>query len=332
MGVYSRRAAADMSDVQTPIVYLMGPTGAGKSALALALAARLPVEIVSVDSAQVYRGLDIGTAKPNPAVRRRVPHHLLDIRAPHEVYSAARFRLDAQAAIEVIRARARVPLLVGGTGLYFRALELGLAELPAADAGIRAVLHEELASLGSAALHARLLSIDPRAAARIHPHDPQRLVRALEVHAVSGVPQSELWERARLAPHAGQIAKLVVAPVDRAELHRRLATRFHLMLERGFVNEVRGLRDAGGLSAAAPAMRTVGYREVWSYLQGDISREHMIERGIAATRQLAKRQLTWLRRESDCQWMECGNKALIDQAIAAIRAQVVFKRDGSDLE
>ena len=296
-----------MTAGEGPLLFVMGPTGAGKSALALALAARLPVEIVSVDSAQVYRGFDIGTAKPNPAVQRRVRHHLLDICAPCDAYSAAQFRSDAQSAIADIRARGRVPMLVGGTGLYFRALEQGLSELPAATPAVRA-------------------------AARIHPNDPQRLLRALEVHAVSGIAQSDLWERARLAPHRGQIVKLVIAPADRALLQRRLALRFDLMLERGFINEVRALRDRAGLGADAPAMRTVGYREVWRYLVGDSTRAHMIERGVIATRQLAKRQLTWLRREAACHWLDCADTALTDRALRIIQEQNVFKRNVYDLE
>lgn len=321
-----------MTEHQAPLLFVMGPTGAGKSALALALAERVPLEIVSVDSAQVYRGFDIGTAKPNPANCRRVPHHLLDICAPTEAYSAARFRSDAQTAIADIRGRGRVPLLVGGTGLYFRALEQGLAVLPAAHPQVRAELQQALASLGAHALHSRLAAIDPRAAARIHPHDPQRLLRALEVHAVSGVSQSELWERAGLAPHAGQIVKLVIAPADRALLQRRLALRFDLMIERGFINEVRALRDKFGLDADAPAMRTVGYREAWRYLAGEYGRSHMIERGIIATRQLAKRQLTWLRREATSSWLDCADPALMDKALCIIRRQIVFKRGDSDLE
>ncbi len=332
MARYSRVQVSRVSEAPSPLLFLMGPTGAGKSALALALAARLPVEIVSVDSAQVYRGFDIGTAKPNPAVRRRVAHHLLDICAPTAAYSAAQFRCDAHSAIAAIRARGRLPLLVGGTGLYFRALEQGLADLPAADPQVRAALQADLASAGAQALHARLAAVDPRAAARIHPHDPQRLVRALEVHVVSGVSQSELWERARLTPHVGQVVKLVIAPTDRASLHRHLALRFALMLERGLINEVRALRDLGGLDARTPAMRTVGYREVWCYLAGEYSRSDMIERGIVATRQLAKRQLTWLRRESGCVWLDCTDPALLDHVMHTIREQIIFKRDDSDLE
>lgn len=321
-----------MTEQAPPLLFVMGPTGAGKSALALALAERLPVELVSVDSAQVYRGFDIGTAKPNPAIRRRLAHHLIDICAPTASYSAAQFRADAHAVIADIRARGRVPMLVGGTGLYFRALEQGLSDLPAADPALRAHLQDELSRFGGAALHARLAEVDPRAAARIHPNDPQRLLRALEVHAVSGMSQSEMWERARLAPHAGHIIKLVIAPADRALLHERLALRFNLMLERGLVNEVRALRDGAALDANAPAMRTVGYREVWRYLVGEYARADMIERGVIATRQLAKRQLTWLRSERDCTWMDSSDSRLLERALRVLRNQNVFKRVVSDLE
>lgn len=296
----------------------MGPTGAGKTALALAIAARLPAEIVSVDSAQVYRGLDLGTAKPSPAVRARVPHHLVDICVPEEAYSAARFREDAQRAIAAVRARGRLPLLVGGTGLYFRALEQGLSVLPPADPAVRARLAAELARDGAAALHARLATLDAEAAARIHPNDPQRLLRALEVHAVSGATLSSLWAAAQLAPHAGEVVKLVVAPTDRALLHRDLAARFHGMLERGLVNEVRALRANPRLSAEAPAMRCVGYREVWRYLAGACSRAEMIEKGIVATRQLAKRQLTWFRRETGALWLDGRDPARLDRALVRI--------------
>ncbi|MGE0483776.1 MAG: tRNA (adenosine(37)-N6)-dimethylallyltransferase MiaA [Gammaproteobacteria bacterium] len=287
-----------------PALFLMGPTGAGKTRLALALAARLPIEIVSVDSALVYRGLDIGTAKPTPAEQQRVPHHLLDIRDPAEPYSAAEFRSDARAAIAAIAARGRVPLLVGGTGLYFRALEEGLAELPAADSTLRAELAHELAQVGGAALHARLAAVDPAAAARIHPNDPQRLLRALEVHRLTGRPLSALWAQRPLERLTPRPLKFIVAPAERPELHARIARRFDDMLERGFVNEVAMLRRRAALSADMPAMRAVGYRATWRYLDGEYSLADLRERGVVDTRQLAKRQLTWLRRERDCTWLD----------------------------
>ncbi|MCP5199038.1 MAG: tRNA (adenosine(37)-N6)-dimethylallyltransferase MiaA [Gammaproteobacteria bacterium] len=292
-----------------PAVFLMGPTGAGKTRLALALAARCPVEVISVDSALVYRGLDIGTAKPSPAERARVAHHLVDIRDPGETYSAAEFRADARAAIAAVAARGAVPLLVGGTGLYFRALDEGLAELPAADAALRAELAQELARDGAAALHARLAAVDPAAAARIHPNDPQRLTRALEVQRLTGRPLSELWAERQLAPLTPRPLKFVVAPTERRDLHAAIAARFDDMLERGFVNEVAMLRRRASLAADMPAMRTVGYRAIWRYLDGEYDFAAMRERGVIDTRQLAKRQLTWLRRERDCTWL-AGEAAL----------------------
>ena len=249
-----------------PLVFIMGPTAAGKSRLALLLATRLDCEIVSVDSALVYRGLDIGTAKPNPAERARVPHHLMDICDPAERYSAARFRRDAQQAVAGIRARGRLPLLVGGTGLYFRALEYGLADLPDADPAVRAALEASLTAHGAAALHRRLELVDPQAAARIHPNDPQRLVRALEVQQLTGQPMSSLWQRTGLEPARGPIVKVALEPGPRGMLHAHIAQRFDSMLERGLINEVRALRARGDLSPAYPALRTVGYREVWRYL------------------------------------------------------------------
>ena len=313
-------------------MFIMGPTGTGKTRLALALGSMLDIEIVSVDSALVYRGLDIGTAKPNPELRRRVPHHLIDICAASAPYSAAQFRGDALAAIAGIRARGRLPVLVGGTGLYFRALEQGLSVLPPANPALRAELQAELERSGAQALHQRLHAVDPRAAARIHPHDPQRLLRALEVHSLSGTPMSALWELAQQSPLNAPVLKLVLAPPERTLLHRRLAARFHDMLERGFVNEVRALRAGGTVTRAAPSMRTVGYREVWRYLDGELTRGAMIERGIVATRQLAKRQLTWLRRESGCLWLDSERPDIVAVAAALIRKQVIFKDHGSDLE
>ena len=317
---------------QVPVIFLMGPTGAGKSHLALKLAERLAVEIVSVDSAQVYRGLDIGTAKPNPGTRRRTPHHVIDICDPAERYSAARFRNDALDAIDTIARRGRLPLLVGGTGLYFRALERGIAALPAADPGLRQTLQRELDQHGSAHLHARLAAIDPDGAARIHRNDPQRLVRALEVHALTGQPISKLWRARTLHALPHPLVKFVVSPTERGLLHRRIATRFHSMLERGLVNEVRMLKRRADLSLDNPALRTVGYRQVWRYLEGHYSREQMLERSIIATRQLAKRQLTWLRREADCTWFDSEAPRLDGRIMDLIHGHAIFKARGYGLE
>ncbi len=272
----------------------MGPTASGKSAVALELAARLPVEIVSVDSAQVYRGMDIGTAKPDRATRDRVPHHLVDLIDPDQAYSAARFRSDALAAIADIRARGRIPLLVGGTMLYFKALRDGLSNLPPANPAVRAHLEARAAALGWPALHAELARVDPATAARLDPGDAQRIQRALEVHEVSGRPLSAL-QGARQVPMDPRQVSLALIPNDRARLHRRIAARFDAMLESGLVDELAGLRQRYRLDPSMPSMRCVGYRQAWQFIEGDGDRERLRERGIAATRQLARRQLTWLR-------------------------------------
>ena len=278
----------------TPAVLLMGPTASGKTAVALELAARLPVEIVSVDSAQVYRGMDIGTAKPNGETRARVRHHLLDLIDPDQAYSAARFRIDALAAIADIRARGRVPLLVGGTMLYFKALREGLSDLPPANAAVRARLDTRAADAGWPALHAELARLDPATAARIDPTDSQRIQRALEVYELSGRPISAL-QGARRSPAEAGLVSLALVPHDRAELHRRIATRFDAMLAAGLVDELSGLRRRFRLDASMPSMRCVGYRQAWQFIDGVCDRDELRARGAAATRQLARRQLTWLR-------------------------------------
>jgi tRNA dimethylallyltransferase len=273
---------------------LLGPTASGKSQLALALADELPIEIVSVDSGQVYRGLDIGTAKPTPDERRRVPHHLIDLVDPTEAYSAGRFRDDAIAAVEGILARGRIPLLVGGTMLYYRALARGLDALPAADPAIRAAILAQAAARGWPALHGELARVDPATAARLAPNDSQRIERALEVHRATGRPLSTLQTAAR-APLPFGLASFALVPEDRAALHARIAVRFDAMLQDGLIEEVRALRRRFALDPRLPSMRCVGYRQVWDHLAGNYDRATLRERGIAATRQLAKRQLTWLR-------------------------------------
>ncbi|MGH8799617.1 MAG: tRNA (adenosine(37)-N6)-dimethylallyltransferase MiaA [Casimicrobiaceae bacterium] len=278
----------------TPAVLLMGPTASGKSAIALELAERFAVEIVSVDSAQVYRGMDIGTAKPDAASRARVRHHLLDLLDPDESYSAARFRADALAAIADIRARERIPLLVGGTMLYFKALREGLSALPPGDPAVRARIDARAAAAGWPALHAELARIDPATAARLEPTDSQRIQRALEVHELSGRPLSALQGTREGAAAAG-LVPVALLPQDRALLHRRIAARFEQMLAIGLVEEVGALRRRYRLAASMPSMRCVGYRQTWQFIDGDGDRERLRERGVAATRQLAKRQLTWLR-------------------------------------
>ena len=276
-------------------VLLAGPTCAGKTALALELAARYPVEIVSVDSAQVFRGMDVGTSKPAAAVRAQVPHHLVDICDPAEAYSAGRFRRDALALIPAIRARGNIPLLVGGTMLYFRALLHGIAPLPEADAAVRARLEERARAAGWPALHAELAAHDPVAAARIRPADGQRIQRALEVLALTGQPISELQQLAEPAPL--ELAAFALEPVDRAALYASIDARFLEMMAHGLLDEVRALRVRGGLHPDLPSLRSVGYRQLWAYIAGTGSLAEAVAAGQRATRNLAKRQLTWLRSE-----------------------------------
>jgi len=280
--------------MQRVVACLLGPTGAGKSALAMDLAAEFPLEIVSMDSAQVYRGMDIGTAKPTHEERARVPHHLVDVLDPHERYSAGRFRSDAIAAIEDVLLRGRIPLVVGGTMLYYRALAKGLDELPAADPGVRAEIDADAARRSWPALHADLAAVDAAMAARVKPNDAQRIQRALEVHRITGKPLSTL-QGANAAPLPFDLRAFAIIPPERAALHAILARRFDAMLAAGLVDELRALRERYPLSADLPSMRCVGYRQAWDYLEGKCDAAILRERGIAATRQLAKRQLTWLR-------------------------------------
>lgn len=304
-----------------PAIFLMGPTASGKTDLAIALHERLPVDLISVDSAMVYRGMDIGTAKPSTDELARAPHRLIDICDPADSYSAARFRDDALHEMQAITAAGRIPLLVGGTMLYFRALQHGLSDLPSAAPAIRARLDAELAADGVQVLHRRLAEVDPRAAARIHPNDPQRTLRALEVWEASGRPLSELQADAGAAmPY--RAAKLVRAPVSRGVLHARIERRFERMLEQGLVAEVERLVARGDLHPEMPSMRAVGYRQVWEWLRGEVGYEDMLARGQAATRQLAKRQFTWLRSEQQTHWLDEAGDPL-SQAIAIIESFVV---------
>jgi tRNA dimethylallyltransferase len=296
---------------------LMGPTGAGKSELALELARRFPFEIVSVDSAQVYRGMDIGTAKPDLETRARTAHHLLDIREPEANYSAGEFVRDASAVMRDIWARGRQPLLVGGTMLYFHALLGGLAQLPTADPKVRWEIEARAAAGGWAALHEELRRVDPAAAARIHVNDPQRIQRALEVYRVTGEPITRL-QQLRAPAFAGlDILEFAVSPEDRAVLHARIEARFAAMWQAGFLDEVRRLRERGTLSAEHPSMRAVGYRQLWKFLAGQCGLEESKKQALAATRQLAKRQLTWLRRRERATWVD---SAKIDPTYALVRA------------
>ncbi len=298
-----------------PAIFLMGPTASGKTALAVSLVERFPLEIISVDSALVYRGMDIGTAKPDAATLARAPHHLLDIRDPADAYSAAAFRDDALKLMADITARGRVPFLVGGTMLYFRALLQGLDDLPRADAAVRKALEAEAAARGWPALHAELAQSDPQTAARLAPNDSQRIGRALEIFRLTGTPMSALLDRVQ-TPLPYRVLQLALIPSDRAVLHQRIAARFDAMLAEGLLDEVETLRRNPALTPDLPAMRAVGYRQAWAYLDGDIDLKTLREQGIAATRQLAKRQLTWLRSWPDAVALDCLADDLEAQASA----------------
>lgn len=297
----------------------MGPTGSGKTDLAVDLVERLPLEIISVDSVMVYQGMDIGSAKPDAEILACARHRLIDICDPAEPYSAARFRADALREMGEVARAGHVPLLVGGTMLYFRTLERGIAEMPGADPRVRARLVEAASRDGLAALHRRLAEIDPEAAARIHPNDPQRIFRGLEVYELTGRPLSSWQRSAGRAAFPYRVLKLIRAPAERAVLGARIAERFRRMLERGFEDEVRRLLARGDLKPDLPSMRAVGYRQMAEYLGGNGDRDLMINKAVDATRQLAKRQLTWLRRESDAVWLGDG-PAERDRALALIEA------------
>ncbi len=302
-------------------ILLMGPTASGKSALAAALAEHFPVEIVSVDSAQVYRGMDIGTAKPSAAQRAAVPYHLIDILDPTERYSAAQFRGDAIRLIREISARGRTPLLVGGTMLYFKALREGLSELPDSDEEVRAGIDAEAAERGWPAMHARLAEVDPQTAARLKPTDSQRIQRALEIYRVTGKPMSKLLGRKKSALPF-RLVELALAPSDRSALHRRIEERFDAMLKRGLVEELRALKKRYPLKPTLPSMRCVGYRQAWQYLEGEIGMKELRDRGVSATRQLAKRQLTWLRAMKTVRSFDCLAEDLDAEALDYVRRDI----------
>ncbi len=313
-----------MRDNTLPLaVAIMGPTASGKTAAALEIARHLPCEIISVDSALVYREMDIGTAKPTPAELAEAPHHLIDIIDPTEAYSAMQFRQDALRLTQEIIARGRLPLLVGGTMLYFKVLRDGLDELPQADRALRAQLDEEAARVGMPAMHARLAKLDPVTAARLKPNDSQRIQRALEISLLSGQPMSALLSQKPAEPLPMRLLPLALEPSERAVLHERIALRFDLMLrDGGLEREVRALRARGDLHLGLPSMRCVGYRQMWEYLDGSIDAASMREKGIAATRQLAKRQLTWLRSMPERISIDCNNAQASAEVLARVRAAV----------
>lgn len=305
-----------------PAILLMGPTASGKTAVAARLAETLPCEIVSVDSAQVYRHMDIGTAKPDRELLRRVPHHLIDLVEPGEAYSAARFRDDALTAMREITERGRIPLLTGGTMLYFQALTEGLSELPEADATLRLVIDTMAQEQGWPALHHELARVDPETAARLEPNDAQRIQRALEVYYITSRPLSELIRKPKYVYFPYAPIRLALVPSDRAKLHERIAQRFEEMLELGLIGEVRRLRARYALDLGTPAMRCVGYRQVWQYLDGDFGLATLREKGIAATRQLAKRQLTWLRAMKDVKTFDCLAEDAGEQVLDCLQREL----------
>lgn len=310
-----------MQDKLPPAIFIMGPTAAGKTDLALELAKRHPLEIISVDSALVYRGMDIGTAKPSAEILKQFPHHLVDILEPTETYSAGRFRDDALSLMADITSRGKVPLLVGGTMLYFNALQKGMSKLPSADPAVRAKLDAEAAEFGLAYLHQRLAEVDPVAAARIHVNDPQRLQRALEVYEITGKSLTELTEtQGKTLPY--KISKIIVAPFDRAVLHQRIAKRYREMVDNGFLTEVQKLYQRGDCHPGLPSIRAVGYRQAWAYLKGELDMETFIDKAIIATRQMAKRQITWLRSQDDGVWFDSGQSLPVEEVNHYLKGQV----------
>ena len=301
------------------VIFLMGPTASGKTGAAVELVPKLPVELISVDSALVFRDMNIGTAKPDAATLAIAPHHLLDLIDPTESYSAAQFCQDALALMQDITARGKIPFLVGGTMLYFKALREGLNDMPSSDLQVRAEIDARAQALGWHTLHADLAAVDPQTAARLHPADAQRISRALEVYAQTGRPMSAYLNRAKVSALPYRALPLAIMPSDRAVLHARIAERFDAMLRQGLVAEVDTLRTRFELNPQLPAMRCVGYRQAWRYLDGEMGRDELRDRGIYATRQLAKRQLTWLRAMQDVVILDCLEPPLTTRVTAAVK-------------
>ena len=311
-----------MANTQPPAIFLLGPTASGKSDLAMKLTSHLPVELVSVDSALVYRDMNIGTAKPDAEILRQYPHHLVDIRNPDEVYSAADFRSEVLTLMSAISERGNIPLLVGGTMLYFKVLIEGIASMPAADSAIREKIVREAETGGWQKVHQRLAEVDPESAARIHPNDPQRLQRALEIWELTGESMTQLHKKQQnLVSLPFSVCQLAIIPSDRADLHRIIAARFEQMIKDGFIEEVEHLREKYDLNAELPSIKSVGYRQVWQYLEGEVDRKAMQERAIIATRQLAKRQFTWLRGWSKLQEIPFPE---VNEALKIIQASSIL--------
>ncbi|NOZ54497.1 MAG: tRNA (adenosine(37)-N6)-dimethylallyltransferase MiaA [Gammaproteobacteria bacterium] len=306
-------------------IFLMGPTASGKTEIAVRLVQALPCEIVSVDSAMVYRGMDIGTAKPDQQILKIAPHHLIDIRDPSEPYSAAQFAEDALLIMQQIISRGNIPLLVGGTFLYYRALYEGLSPLPAADPTLRRQLEYDAETMGLEALHKRLMTVDPMAAQRIHPNDPQRIQRALEVFELTGKAMSQILKDEKPTEFCFDVTQLILAPSDRALLHEKIALRFNEMLSKGLVDEVRKLFNCSGLHKNLPSIRAVGYRQVWEYFEGELAYDLMIQKGIVATRQLAKRQFTWLRANKKGVWFDTLDNKLFSKVLKKLLNDPIVK-------
>ncbi|MGK0496305.1 MAG: tRNA dimethylallyltransferase [Neptuniibacter pectenicola] len=306
-----------------PVIFLMGPTASGKTDLAMQLYDQLPCEIVSVDSAMIYRGMDIGTAKPDSATLARYPHKLIDLCDPAEAYSAAEFRRDALAQIDEIRSAGKIPLLTGGTMMYFHALKNGLATLPEANPVVREQILKKAELEGWESIHRRLADVDPESAARLNKNDSQRLQRALEVYEITGRPMSELWAEQKSQQPDFSIVPMAVMPKERTMLHERIEKRFDIMLEQGFVDEVRGLWERGDLTLQMPSVRCVGYRQVWEYFAGTWDFETMKFKGVVATRQLAKRQVTWLRSWENLAWMDTHDPKLLSNALKLVDGGII---------
>ena len=306
-----------------PAIFLMGPTAAGKTDLAMRLTEALPCDIISVDSALIYKGMDIGTAKPDVETLKKYPHRLVDIRDPSERYSVAEFREDALREMADITAQGRIPLLVGGTMMYYNALLKGLASLPEANQEVRQQLLEKGQREGWPALHAMLAQVDPESAKRLAPNDSQRLQRALEVYQITGRTLTELWAEQQQQELAYNVINLAIMPEERKTLHERIALRFKLMLEEGFVDEVRALYDRGDLNPHMPSVRCVGYRQVWSYLEGEWDYPTMMDKGVVATRQLAKRQITWLRSWENLHWLATEDKDILKHSLKLFDAAII---------
>ncbi len=312
-----------MSSTQLPIVFLMGPTASGKTALAMDLYDHLPCEIVSVDSALIYRDMNIGTAKPDAEMLARYPHRLIDLRDPAQAYSAAEFRADALAEIARIHQAGKIPLLTGGTMLYFHALLNGLATLPEANPEVRQRIEAEAAENGWSAIHARLAEVDPQSAERLNPNDSQRLQRALEVYEITGRSMTEHWAEQQAQRLASPVVSLSVMPPERSVLHERIAQRFQVMLEQGFEEEVRALWERGDLDLSMPSVRCVGYRQMWEYFSGQWDYETMQFKGVVATRQLAKRQITWLRSWENLNWLDTNDRDITSKALKLINSVII---------